>query len=361
MNKLKSINKIYILISFLLYMFACKQNKQSENISKSTYLEDKNQVKIMVLQPDIFTKQLVSNGKLAALQKSDLQFMKNGRILSIKAKNGQRVKKDELIASIEPFDSKQELKKAENDFRKTEFDFQDVLIGMGYNPEDTANIPKDKMQLAHIKSGYAQANTNLDMAHDQLQNCNLIAPFSGIVANIKSKPYESSSNSAFCTLIDDSEFDVSFQILETELANVKIKSPVKVIPFSMDNKIYTGTVSEINPVVDENGLIQIKALVKNPGELMEGMNVKVLIEKEIPNQFVVPKSAVVLRDNYEVLFKVVNGIAYWNYVETVLENTNQYTVRPNRVKSSSKLNPGDTIIISGNLNLAHESAIEIVH
>jgi multidrug efflux pump subunit AcrA (membrane-fusion protein) len=115
----------------------------------------------------------------------------------------------------------------------------------------------------------------------------------------------------------------------------------------------------INPQVEKDGTILIRAQVKNDGSLLEGINVKVFIKKDIPNQFVVPKSAVVLRDNQEVLFTVKNGKAYWTYILTTLENSSSYSVIPNPDKSSASLKPGDTIIVSNNLNLAHDSEISI--
>ena len=89
------------------------------------------------------------------------------------------------------------------------------------------------------------------------------------------------------------------------------------------------------------------------------MNVKVFIQKDIPNQFVVPKASVVLRQNQEVLFTVKSGKTYWTYVQTTNENSKQYTIIPHPDKSSASLKPGDTIIVAGNLNLAHDTEVTI--
>jgi hypothetical protein len=124
-------------------------------------------------------------------------------------------------------------------------------------------------------------------------------------------------------------------------------------------KEYTGKVVSINPIVEKNGTVLVKAKVKNDGKLMEGMNVKIKIEKSILNQFVIPKSAIVLRQDQEVLFKVINGKAYWTYVKVIKENKDYYSVIPNPDKSSAILKVGDTIITNGNLNLAHDSAVTI--
>jgi membrane fusion protein (multidrug efflux system) len=43
----------------------------------------------MVLQPTTFTRQLVSNGKLAALRKSELKFRVGEEIAGIEVTNGQ--------------------------------------------------------------------------------------------------------------------------------------------------------------------------------------------------------------------------------------------------------------------------------
>ena len=77
-----------------------------------------------------------------------------------------------------------------------------------------------------------------------------------------------------------------------------------------------------------------------------------------PVSLVVPKPAVVLRDNQEVLFKIVGGKAYWTYVKTLLENSDSYAVIAHPDKGAT-LEPGDTVIVSGNLNLAHESGVEV--
>lgn len=235
-------------------------------------------------------------------------------------------------------------------------------MNFNYNNEQNkqyypASIPTDKLELAKVRSGYAAALINQQMAQQKLADCSIKAPFDGVIANITNKVYENTSSEPFCTLIDDSSFEVSFKVLESELPQIALSMPVIVIPFADQDKTYSGSISEINPVVERNGLVGVKAIIKNNGDLIEGMNVRVLIENEVPEQYVVPKEAVVLRDNWEVLFKITKGKAYWNYVQIVHENSSNYAVIPHPEKSTASLNPGDTIIVSGNLNLAHESEV----
>ena len=50
----------------------------------------------------------------------------------------------------------------------------------------------------------------------------------------------------------------------------------------------------------------------------------------------------------------------WNYVHTGLENATEYVVSDKSQKGIEEgLLEGDTIIVTGNLNLAHEAAVNI--
>jgi hypothetical protein len=196
----------------------------------------------------------------------------------------------------------------------------------------------------------------LEEANYQLENIILKAPFSGKIEGLKQKPYEKADLSKpFCTLINDSRFTIDFPLLETEVSEVSAGQKVTITPIA-GAKQSVGTITEINPRIDENGLAWLKAEVTNPGGYLEGMNVKVSIKKSIFGQLVVPKQSVVLRQNREVLFRYTGGTAYWTYINVLDENENQYAVK---ASDGATLELGDTVIISNNLNLAHESEVEL--
>lgn len=106
-------------------------------------------------------------------------------------------------------------------------------------------------------------------------------------------------------------------------------------------------------MVDENGMVKIWASVDGGNGLIDGMNVRVSVKRAVAEALVIPKSAVVLRSGRQVVFTLEGDKAIWNYVTTGLENLNEYTV-------TDGLNPGMTIITSGNVNLAHESPVKII-
>ena len=347
------------LIIYLLFACGAKTSKTSSDVQKRQYTEQQNPVEVIVLQKGLFRKELVNNGKLVALRKSELQFRVGEQLEKLSFRNGDAIKAGQVIAELNPFTYRQQLGNAQIQLKKTRLEMQNVLIGQGYNTMDSTAIPPHIYEMAAVRSGFAEASQSLKTAQFNLESTRLVAPFSGKLANIVQKQYDRiNAGTTFCTLIDDSEFEAEFRIVESEANDIGLGAEVQLIPFS-EQTTYKGRISEINPVIDANGLILVKAVVKNPGGLMDGMNVKVLVEKEIPDQMVVPKSAVLLRDNQEVLFKCTHDtIAFWTYIQTTGENTTSYSVIAHPDKGAT-LEPGDTVIVSGNLNLAHESKVSV--
>lgn len=353
--------KTGIALLCLLLLGACKDKKQDdkENLGKKAFLPDENPVTVMVLQKGIFKKELLSNGKLVALQKSVLNFQVSEHLERLMVINGQQVRKGALLASLDDFTYKQDYKKSQMQAEKAKIDFEDQLLGRGYQSMDREKIPPKEYDLIMIRSGYKQALNDLAKAKANLQSTQLIAPFSGKVASVKVKPYDYvGAGKEVMTLIDDRFFEVSFQLIASEVMEVAVGMPVKVLPFALSES-YDGQIVSINPLVEKGGTVLVKAKVKNDGKLLEGMNVKVFMEKEIPDKFVVPKSAVILRQNQEVLFKVQKGKTYWTYVKTIGENSKEYDVIPHPDKGSASLKVGDTIVVMGNLNLAHDIKVKV--
>ena len=352
----------FLLISLALTLLLSCSGKNSGNsegnATKADFVAEKNLVDTMVLVKRDFNKQIISNGKLRAINKCELKFLTSGEISKIFVANGKSVSKGQVIAKLNTQTASIRLEQASQRMDKAELDFADILIGFGYG-RDTANVPKDILKVAKVRSGYTSSINDLKLTKLELSNANLIAPFGGKIANLKAKEYEQSSD-AICTLIDDSAFEVDFNLLESEISFVKVGQIVKVASFVNPDTFYRGVVTQINPMVDDKGQINILAKVSNSGgKLLEGMNVKVLVENLIKNQLVVPKSAVVMRDNFEVLFRYDgNGKAMWTYVNVVFSNSDSHVVAANPEKNA-ELNVNDVIITSGNLNLADGSNVEI--
>jgi len=348
----------YILAFACFFLAACSGKKEESSAEMEMRQQTMNEtyVDTMALRTSTFNKQIVCNGRLRAKAKSELSFTSQGVTMNIYVKEGMHVAKGALIASLDKRERVREIEKAEKELERAKVELTDKLIGLGYDAS-LKGVPEDVMKRAEVTSGYFTAKYQLQSAKTALTECNLYAPFSGRIADLEARSYQ--RNDKICTLIDDSQFEVEFKILEAELAIIRKGQHIKVSPFVSDSLTIEGVITEINPLVDDKGLVKVMArLVNKDNTLIDGMNVRVIVEEQLRNMFVVPKDAVVERDGYHVVFIYKDGQAVWTYVDVLYSNINSFAITGCQRKET-EIHAGDVIIISGNLNLADGTKVEL--
>jgi membrane fusion protein, multidrug efflux system len=354
----KNIIHLFLVFISILILVSCKSQPVSkgDNVPAPEQPKvEKPKVELMELHTGTFYKEILSNGKLYALRKAEMRFRVNDIIDKINVRNGDEVTKGMVIARLNNFTYQVKLDNSRNQFEKATLELQDELIAKGYASADSTKIPPSVWKIACIRSGYNSAAADLKTAVYDYEGTVLKAPFRGIIASLKSKEQNMvSSTDPFCIVIDNSVFEAEFSVLESELRNLKPGELVSIVPFSVDTSSLSGKITEINPLVNENGLVTVKAQVNNIRHtLFEGMNVQIIVKKSFPGQLVVPKQAVVLRTGREVVFTYENGLAQWNYVKIGDENSTSYTI-------TEGLKPGVKVIITGNLNIGHDAEVEVI-
>ena len=339
---------VYIFI--LITAISCsKEKKEKSKMARANRFEDKNVVVTQVAKKGTFYREFESNGRLEAINKALLKYELDENILAVNAKDGQHVKKGQVLSVLDSTKQYHAFNKSCRTLNKVRLSLQDALINMGYQLSDSGNVPNDVMQVALIRSGYKDAIGENELSAIQLKKTKIRAPFSGIVANVSAKPYNNSGQyKEFCTLIDNSSFEVSFPVLESEAFKLKTGMQVAIIPFAFDRDTIIGKLAAVNPMVEENGMVTAKAFIQNKtGRLAEGMNVKVIAREAVHNKIIIPKSAVTLRQERKVVFVCQNDTAYWRYVNVIEENSHYCIIKGKKIKS------GEEVIVDGNFNLSH--------
>lgn len=338
---------------------SCQQKKEQadeQTMENAEKMSTKVYVDTLSLHPQTFHRQLICNGKLKAIAKCEISFPDGGIVNNIYVRNGCRVKKGQLIARTDDNDAMVNIEKAQKELEKAKVDLADKLIGLGYDGI-TGNVPADVTHRAKIACGYYLAQYQLQSARHASAKCTLTAPFSGRIADLDNKRNQRIDK--LCTLINDSQLDVEFCVLEAEIKSLKVGQAVLVSPFADEGTQYKGTIININPTVSEKGLIKMTARISNTtGKLLDGMNVKIIVENDVPGSFVVPKDAVLDRDGYQVVFIYQDGEAVWTYVDVAYSNIGSYAITGCKRKET-ELHKGDIVITSGNLNLADGTKVNI--
>jgi RND family efflux transporter MFP subunit len=360
--KLKPTNmKKALLLSICVLLFACQDKNMDEqeiaqaNIKTSNIENPPIEIQTTPVQVGQFPLRILTNGTVQAQQKVELKLETSGKIVQLPIQVGNRVKKGQLIVQLDDQAQQLQLTQANIQLEETNVNKADLLIANGGEAFQDTSVTAEKLKLVNTLSGYDKAQHNIRQAKYELQQTKLFAPFAGIVADVKVKQYQqANAGETVCTLLNPSSFEVKFTLLEEQALAIKKGQTVKIEPLSSQNTL-TGRIAAINPIVSEQGLVTIYArLLSTRVSLFEGMNVKVIIEDRVPNQLIIPKSAVVLRSEKPVVFtySAEEQLAKWNYVTVAHENDSLVAI-------SEGLEQEMLVIYEGNLNLDHDARVVV--
>jgi membrane fusion protein (multidrug efflux system) len=217
-----------------------------------------------------------------------------------------------------------------------------------------------RQEVLEQRTGLAEARVAEERARLDLENTEIRAPFAGIVQGVAVVPGEVVSvGSPLCSIYDNDRLEAVVNVLETDLGDLEEGRPaLAVIPATRDT--VRARVDVISPRLDETSrTCEVLIRFTNPsGRLRPGMFVRAEIAGWIhPGRLLVPREAVLLRDDRTLVFKVVEDRAQWLYVDTGLENDEWVEIL--QVHSGGSLAPGDRVVVSDHLTLAHEAKIQV--
>jgi RND family efflux transporter MFP subunit len=346
------VRNVYFVLLSIVMLVACKTNESNKTDNGPEVVpatsNDTVWVETAIVEPGNFTTETWCNGTLQAGQKAIVPFEIQGNLVEVHVHNGQKVTAGQLLAKIDDYRQQQDLAQALVNHKQALLDYEDQLLLSGYNTSDTGSIPAKVKSGAMLRSGLMQARLSLEKAKRELSNTRIIAPVGGTVAGMKAQAFTPTTEyKNFCTLLNTSYMVADFDVLESDAAIIKPGLSVKIMPVALPGIAYDGIITGTDPLLGVNGTLSITARVKNSdSKLLDGMKVKVVVNTKITDQLVVPKSAILARQNRQVVFTVENGHAIWNYVTTGYENSTQCTI-------TEGLQPGQQIIVSNNLTIGH--------
>ena len=232
-------------------------------------------------------------GKVVAARFADLSFETALPIERVLVRNGQQVRRGQVLAQLDQFklrnvieQQQRTIEQAQLQIEQAHLQMQDVIISQGYDPDKASAIPADVKHNADVKSGYAlaksqlaTARTALAAAQHELRSGVLTAPFDGVVANLSVQAHQlAQPGQTVCRVIATGDMEVEFRVMEADLCRYKIGMGVNVIPVADKGKQYTAVVNVINPIVDEQGAVTLRARLSDALRLFDGMNVEVIVK-----------------------------------------------------------------------------------
>lgn len=348
---------IYILVIAVLGVGIAMKlaSNKKENQSKVDVVSTGNgkiPVKVFTVKKEAINIDFSVNGKLAANQDLVVVSEVNGKIISLSAKEGDRVTKGQVLARVESVYSGLDEQRANDALAKLKSDQARLTAALKSGGVTQSQV--DEINLA-VKN----AENQLNQARKRVSDAVIKAPISGI---INSRMVEVGSfvgaGSQLFNVVDISSLKLKVAANERQVIQLGVGYKVNIkIPVFQDEN-FTGKISFIAPKADNSLNYPIEIQLDNSGEkgkLKAGMYASATFEfGEQQPIIAIPRSCFVGGVNSGQIYVVEkSGIATAKKVEPG-------TVFGDQVEILAGLNEGDIVITTGQINLIDGSEIEII-
>jgi multidrug efflux system membrane fusion protein len=332
------------------------------------------------VQKQNFPIVLTGIGNVAALNSATVRSLVTEQILSIDFKDGQLVKKGQLLAQLDPSTYQAQLDQAEANLARDEAHLENGRINLGrYVPlakQGFAPVQQVTTQQAKIAQEGAVIKADqaaVEYAKTELSYTKLVAPFDGVagirlldVGNIihssttRGSPTEPN---ALVVINQVQPISVMFTLAESDVPDVQealAKGPVKAIALSADGKteLDTGTLAAIeNQVNTTSGTITLKAIFPNPDrKLWPGMFVNVRVVTQVQdNGLTAPLDAVQQGPQGQFVFVVDSDHKVAMQPVSVRETLNGEAL------IDKGLSAGETVVVRGQYRLTPGTVVSLAN
>ncbi len=282
-----------------------------------------------------------ASGYVVAQRKAAVASKGTGRLVYLGVVEGDKVRKNEIIARIEDSDVKALLAEAKANLELQEANFEDTKNT--YRREKalfkTGSATQSELDAANAK--YKSVLASIDVAKAQVQaaevaveNTIIRAPFNGTVLTKDADVGEIvaplaggiNSRGAVVTIADMSSLQVEADVSESNLERVFANQDCQIILDAYPTHSYPGYVAKIVPTADRTkATVMVKiGFRKYDSRVLPEMSAKVLfmpkgknqLENDQPPVLVVPVTAIANRNDKQVVFKVKDGKAIEVQVQT---------------------------------------------
>lgn len=331
---------------------------------------------VSFVTPSQATALLTASGYVVAQTKASVASKATGRLVYLGFKEGDKVRKNQIIARIESSDVAAALQQAKADLA--------VAVADKYNAEQILKRTKDlfdrqlasqsdldaaQAQYDRVIATIASRTANEQAAEVAVENTNIRAPFDGTILTKNADIGEvvapfaagASSRVAVVTIADMSSLEVEADVSESNIERISAGQPCEISLDAYPQKHYRGMVDKIIPTADRAKatiLTKVRFLEEDSRVLPE-MSAKVhfLSARDSQSINVVPTlavdpAAIVRRDNATVAY-VLNGTTV-NEAAVVTGIT-----MGNLIEIKSGLQAGDKVVLNPSPHLHSGSAVKV--
>ncbi len=352
--------KISLLLATLplVFLLGCG----SEEKVKKTAVSQLVKVEVASVKLGTIPLKIVAPGTVVSDQKAQMSSRLMGYIKDFDVKEGQEVKRGDLLFSIDSTDVKSGILRAKSGYQQAKASLLDARLDFKrfkklYEDESVSKQQFDKINLQFkvARQQIISAKTGLDNAKSQLRYANVKAPFDGVVVKKMAEAGDlSAPGNPILSLENKSSLSIRTQVSHDLYADLRMGDTADIILDGIDETL-TGTIYAMVSAADPKTRTHtVKLSLPSHLSINSGAFARVSFTRGERQTMIVPKSALLNRSGIEGIFVVEDGKSFFNMVrlgETIGDN----------IEIKSGINLEDIIVISNNESLLNGDRIEILN
>jgi RND family efflux transporter MFP subunit len=274
---------------------------------------------------------LTASGYVVAQRKAAVASKGTGRLVYLGVVEGDKVRKEKIIARLEDSDIKAQLEQTKANLKVVEAELKDA--------ENTFNRQKTllktgaatQVELDAAEARYNRVLASIDVAKAMvnsaevaMENTLIRAPFDGTVLTKNADVGEivapfaasASSKAAVVTIADMTSLEVEVDVSESNIERILMNQECEITLDAYTDRHYPGFVAKIVPTADRS---KATVLVKigfhqYDSRVLPEMSAKVLFlgesgeqtQAESKSYMLIPKTAIIEKENKKFVFGIVN-------------------------------------------------------
>lgn len=360
---------VLVVMSLLMVVGGCgkKAQEEAQNVFK---------VETAVAKTMDITKYSSYSGRVKGSNEEAVLPKLSSRVTAVYVAEGQAVQKGQIIVSLDSSKQAAAVEQAEaavasakagqaaNDIQRqtalNNYNRMKELHDAGAVSDqalETAQAGYDALNTGVAEAGVAQAQAGLNLAQQNLADCDIKSPMDGVVGRVDVAVGDTTSTQNPVAVINNTaDLEVEVKVSEADVSSVQAGSAVKVQIKAISDEPLTGTIKSVASIPDSTTrTYPVKvSLSNNPqAQVKSGMFAEVMLGTQYRAGVVSIPMVAVLPKNGENTVFVIDGE---NHAQAVVVKTglNDGT----NIEITSGLQVGQKVVTKGNTLIDETSVLD---
>ncbi|HEX7869719.1 MAG TPA: efflux RND transporter periplasmic adaptor subunit, partial [Chryseobacterium sp.] len=310
-------------------------------------------VKVSPVKTEEVSLDFVANGNFEPIQELTFSAEKSGKVIRVLVKEGDYVRVGQALLTVRGDVINVSAQQAQATYQNAKSDYSRYENAFKTGGVTKQQLDQAKLALTNAESSLKQANINVG-------DTRVKAPINGFINKKYIEPGSILSATPATELFDIvnvSKLKLTVTVNENQVASLKLGNPVNVTASVYPDKTFSGKITFIASKADETLSFPVEIEIANNSnnDLKAGMygTANFASNRQKQNLMVVPRNAFVGSVSSNEIFVAEKGIAK-------LRKVTAGRILGDQVEIINGLSDGESVIVTGQINLQDGNTIEII-